>query len=87
MRILARRLKEHLKEEESACHEHNTELNHTIDYDGVEVIDTADSDTKLKIKELLHILKRKPELNKQMNSQNEFNIKTILIQAYSQHRA
>ena len=85
-RRLTRRLKEHETTSTSACHEHCKTLNHTIDYENVEVIDTASNDLKLKIKELLHILKRKPELNKQMNSQNEFNIKTILIKAYSDHQ-
>ena len=85
-RRLARRLKEHATTEASACHNHCKSLNHTIDYTNVEVIDTPSNDTKLKIKELLHILKRKPELNKQMNSQNEFNIKTILIKAYAEHQ-
>ena len=85
-RVLARRLYEHSRGAESACHQHCTSENHTMDYDGVEIIDHASNDTKLKIKELLHILKRKPELNRQMNSQNEFNIKTILIKAYSDYQ-
>ena len=85
-RILERRLHEHETSKASACHEHCAKLGHTIDYENPEVIDTASSDMKLKIKELLHILKKKPELNKQMNSQNEFNIKTILIKAYSEHQ-
>ena len=85
-RRLARRLKEHETTSSSACHDHSRKLHHTIDYENVEVIDTASNDTKLKIKELLHILKRKPELNKQLNSQNEFQIKTILIKAYAEYQ-
>ncbi len=38
------------------------------------------------MKELLHILKEQPELNKQLNSQSDYEIKTLIIQAYPQHR-
>ena len=37
---------------------------------------------KLRMKELLHILKEQPELNKQLNSQSDYEIKTLIIQAY-----
>ena len=47
-----------------------------MDLDNVEIIDQAVNDTKLKIKELLHILKWKPSLNRQLNSQSDFDIKT-----------
>ena len=56
-----------------------------MDYENVQVIDAASTDTKLRIKELLHILKREPLLNKQLNSQSNFEINTLLIQAYAQH--
>ena len=59
---------------------------HEMDYNRIEIIDKAGIDFKLRIKELLHILKRKPELNKQLNSQSKSDIKTILIPAYEQHR-
>ena len=83
-RILARRLHEHATRKDSACHEHCVKLGHTIDYRNPEIIDTATNDLKLRIKELLHILNRKPVLNKQMNAQNDFNIKIILIKAYGE---
>jgi hypothetical protein len=35
---------------------------------------------------LLHILHKKPELNKQLNPQSKYEIKTLIIQAYPQHR-
>ncbi len=57
-----------------------------MDYDNVEIIDHADNATKLDVKELLHILKTKPEINRQLGSQSSYEIKTILIQAYPQHR-
>jgi hypothetical protein len=43
-------------------------------------------DFKLRTKELLHILKRKPKLNKQLNSQSNFDIKTLISAAYPQFR-
>ena len=60
---------------------------HQMDYDNIEVIDRASSDFKLRMKELLHILKRKPILNKQMNAQSKYEIKTLIIQAYEQHQS
>ena len=54
-------------------------------YDDVEVIDKAESNQKLEIKELLHIIKDKPSLNKQLNAQSKFNIKTLIIAAYKQN--
>jgi len=50
-------------------------------YENIEVVDQAGNDVKLRIKVLLHILKQKPTLNKQLNSQSDFDIKTFLIQA------
>ena len=57
-----------------------------MDYDNIKPSDRARNDFKLRMKELLHILKTKPELNKQLNSQSKSDIKTILIPAYEQHR-
>ena len=41
---------------------------------------------KLKMKELFHILKTKPELNNQLNSQSQYEIKILIITAFKQHR-
>ena len=57
---------------------------HQMDYDNVQIIDQASNDMKLKIKELLHIIQRKPSLNRQLNSQSSYEIQTLLIQAYPQ---
>ena len=57
---------------------------HHMDYENVEIIDHAVNETKLNIKELLHILKRKPSLNRQMNS--DFDITTIIIKTYAVNR-
>jgi hypothetical protein len=85
-RILSYRISEHKKSSESSCCQHESSTGHTMDYDNIEIIDKADTDMKLRIKELLHILKRKPSLNKQLNSQSNYEIKTLIIQAYPQHR-
>ena len=57
-----------------------------MNFDNPEIIDNASNDLKLRIKELLHILKKKPSLNKQLNDQSQFEIKTFIIQAYPQFR-
>ncbi len=86
-RILSHRINEHKLGSSSACRQHiQTNPDHCMDYENIEIIDTADNDLKLRIKELLHILKKKPSLNKQLNSQSDFDIKTLIIQAYSQFR-
>ncbi len=86
-RILSQRINEHETSVASACREHElTHRGHKISYDNVEVLDTADTDHKLRIKELLHILKKQPVLNKQLNSQSNYDIKTLIIQAYPQFR-
>ena len=85
-------LQEHHKKKQttnkSACYEHIEENpTHEMDYEKIQVIDRASSNFKLKMKELLlHILKEQPELNKQLNSQSDYEIKTLIIQAYPQHR-
>jgi len=43
--------------------------------DNIQVIDRASSNFKLRMKE-------QPELNKQLNSQSDYEIKTLIIQAY-----
>jgi hypothetical protein len=59
-----------------------------MDYENIQVIDRASSNFKLRMKdeELLNILKEQPELNKQLNSQSDYEIKTLIIQPYPQHR-
>ena len=88
-RILFHRLKEHKSgSAPSACKTHvASHPGHRIDVDQVEILDCADNDTKLRIKELMHILSRQPELNKQLGAQSKFEIKTLIIQAYPQFRA
>lgn len=84
-RILYHRLQEHKTKSSSACFQHSQEnQGHEIDWNNVEIVDRADNNLKLQVKELLHILKIKPTLNKQLNSQSNYDIKTIIVKAYQQ---
>ena len=81
---LSERVKEHQKCEKSAVFQHGqTHKGHEIAFDRVEVIDSSDSKIKLAAKEALHILKEKPSLNKQLNSQSGFDLKMLIIAAHS----
>ena len=88
-RIFTHRLKEHSrpkvnsldnnKTSDSAVYNHHLETGHIIDYNSTKILDRADSDRKLQIKELLHIDQKKPTLNIQLNSQSEFRINVNII--------
>ena len=83
-RILSQRVTEHEKHNSSACRQHLTaNPTHVIGFENVKILDTAENDFQLQIKELLHILKRKPILNKQLGSQSKFEIKTLIIRAFA----
>jgi len=81
-RILCYRLHEHEKTSSSICHQHELKTGHKMDYANVTILDTADSDYKLLMKERLHIIARKPSLNRQLNSQSQYQIKTLIIAAH-----
>ena len=84
-RILCHRVKEHRTQASSACFQHEKQhKGHHINYDEVEILDSADNNLKLQIKELLQIVNHKPTLNRQLNSQSKFNIKTLIVAAYPQ---
>ena len=85
-RILSQRIREHRTLKTSACKQHIAQNPSHAFNEGVEVIDTAESEFKLRIKELLHILKPKPALNKQLGTNSKYEIKTILIRAYAWQR-
>ena len=55
-----------------AVYEHHEITGHKIDFDGIKILDRADSDSKIQVKDILHIDKKKPSLNTQINSQTEF---------------
>ena len=57
-----------------------------MDYKNVEIWDNTSNDMKLRIVEPLNILKRNQTLNKQLNSESDFEIRTLLIKAYPKHR-
>jgi hypothetical protein len=72
-RCLCRRIEEHKKwkgtgENISSLFEHSITSKHQIDYDDVQILDTASNDHMLQLKEMLYINKNKPTLNKQKNS-------------------
>ena len=88
-RILKHRVEEHknpTKTNTSSVREHETSSNHQMDYDNVEILDSAYNDNKLRTKELLYILVQKPILNNQLNSQSQYDIKTIIVEAYAHKR-
>ena len=66
-RILEHRIKEHNNEKsESAIQTHKREYPaHKIDATNIEILDKADNNFKLMLKEMLHINAHKPELNTQ----------------------
>jgi GIY-YIG catalytic domain-containing protein len=78
-RILSRRLKEHKESKSSTLFQHAASTGHEIDYDNVEILDRADSDRKLQVKEILHIDKRNPTLNIQLNNQAAFRMNVKII--------
>ena len=84
-RTFKKRLAEHRNpKSESALSKHHQATNHTIDFENAQIIDSAENNKMLKIKELLHILKKQPTLNKQLNSQSSFEFKALLLNVYQQ---
>ena len=56
-RILHHRIKEHMANSSSACHQHEkTHQGNRLCYGDVEILDSADSNFKLECEELLHIV-------------------------------
>jgi hypothetical protein len=82
-RILSHRIKEHKNsnaKEQSAVQIHKKENpTHSIDFDNIEILDKADSDYKLKMKEMLHINQLKPILNIQHTAKFNSQIQTLII--------
>ena len=66
-RILIHRIKEHANDsKDSAIQTHRKEFpTHDIDPYNIEIIDRADTNYKVELKEALHINTKKPELNTQ----------------------
>jgi hypothetical protein len=89
-RILAHRIKEHLNpKKDSAIQTHLQENpTHVFDPENIEILDKATSNFKIRLKEELHIITHKPELNsqhaaayKRKHNKDMFksNIKTLII--------
>jgi hypothetical protein len=68
------------KTDSAVCKHLNQPRDHQADFDGVQILATADTLKKLSDKELLHIIRYNPSLNKQLGTQSSFEIKTLLIQ-------
>ena len=69
--LLSKRIYQHTTDNESAVKQHLiTNKGHFFNITKIEVIDHADSDYKLKLIELQHIIKEKHILNRQLNSQS-----------------
>ena len=52
----------------SPLHAKHARIGHRIDWDNMEILDTARDQRRLLLKEMLHINKLKPELNVQKSS-------------------
>ena len=82
-RTLGNRLKERCRNptaktpNTNAPYKHSDQTGNTIDYEGIEIKDRADSNFKLCIKETLHIIESKPDLN--TLCKNEFDLKTLIF--------
>ena len=63
-------MEEHHNDKNSAIHQHMKGMNHEMDWSNVEIVDSAETDYKLLIKEQLHINKLKPDLNIQSEAKN-----------------
>ena len=68
-RICDIRMKEHNTIDTSHVYQRNIFDGHEIDFEGVEILDTASTALKLQYKEMLYIRKLKPTLNKQVESE------------------
>ena len=55
-------------------------------WENVIFLDNIDREIKLRYKELLHIFKRKLELNKQLNSQSDHGVETLIIKTHPEFR-
>ena len=74
-RQLQVREEEHKNNPESNVYKHIKETKHVMDWDNINILDTADTNKKLLLKEMLYINKLKPELNVQKSS----NLFSLLV--------
>ena len=64
--------------------QHEKISGHLMDYEDVEIIDSADCNMKLLCKELLRIVEKKSSLNRLLGAHSKYNIKTLIIAEYPQ---
>ncbi len=67
IRHVCKRKEEHMGNQESSVYKH-ARIVHRIDWDNIEILDTARDQRRLLFKEMLHINKLKPQLNVQKSS-------------------
>jgi len=67
IRHVCKRKEEHMGNQESSVYKH-ARIGHRIDWDNIEILDTARDQRRLLLKEMLHINKLKPQLNIQKSS-------------------
>ena len=58
-----------IKDKDSSVNDHSKRFRHEIDWINVEIVDGARSNMHLLWKEILHIYKDKPTMNKQLKSE------------------
>ena len=68
IRQFSQRKLEHKIHDNSSVYKHMVAEGHRIDWDDMQVIDSARDDRRLLLKEMLHINKLKPELNIQRST-------------------
>lgn len=68
-RSISKRIEEHESCNHSSVYKHMTQLNHTINYHNVKVLDYASNEHELLLKEMLYINKFKPKMNVQVKSE------------------
>jgi hypothetical protein len=68
IRHLCKRKEEHMGDRDSSVYKHAIGLGHRIDWDKMEILDSARDQKRLLLKEMLHINKLKPQLNIQKSS-------------------
>ena len=63
------RMEDHATDPKSHVYAHHHLPGHEMDFENVEILDRADTQKKLELKEMLYIRKFKPTLNKQLESE------------------
>jgi len=67
-RCIARRMKEHQSKKDSHVFQHLQKCEGPVDFERVEILDTASSHKQLLLKEMVYIQKSKPKINVQKQS-------------------